>query len=298
VAGLAVLTAALPLPVSPNDPTWGALWPLPPVLARASVESTPAGSAVLMPGPVSVKTEPVRDLIRSSSLYQVWQTRPWHTARPRRIGPDDVRADRSALFLYRRPSDGGGSYRTITRLGNALNKRVKYVPADWLGPWWSELEIREVGPIEPDYAIYRVRLPGAAETWLLATPGKGRLRRKLDALAGQSGQSGRSPAPDSRRWIAGLRKAEEMRQAIQGSDGYVAILPVRQGADPSHLFLPFLLETTEVRLIQTADEKAILGMAATAPQLGERTFGTTRVRKLRLLGRDSTLVLYEPAAER
>jgi hypothetical protein len=89
-----------------------------------------------------------------------------------------------------------------------------------------------------------------------------------------------------------------MRRFIQGSDGYVAILPARQGADPSHLFLPFLLETTEVRLIQPADERGILGMAATAPQLGERTFGTTRVRKLRLLGLGSTLVLYDPAAER
>lgn len=292
VAGLAVLTAALPLPVSPNDPTWGALWPLPPVLARASVGSTPAGSAVLMPGPVARRIEPVRELIRSSSLYQAWQARPWHAARPHRIGPDDVRADRSALFLYRRPSDGGGSYRTITRLGNALHKRVKYVPAEWLGPWWTALEIREVGPIEPDYAIYRVRLPGLAETWLLATPGEGRLRRKLDFLAE------RPPSPASPRWIAGLHKAEAMRRSIEGSDGYVAILPSRQGADPSHLFLPFLLETTEVRLIQPADEKAALDMAATAPQLGDQAFGTTRVRKLRLLGRDSALVLYDPAAER
>jgi hypothetical protein len=292
LSGVTVLGSALPLPGPGGDPAWAVIWPLPPVLAHVPMRSTPSGGTDLAPGPISLEVPPLDDLVRWSTLAQVWNVQDGHAAPPRRVGPDETRLDRAALFLYQETSDGGGRYRTITRLGNALRKKVKYVPGDWLEPWWPVLEIRAVGPIEPDYVLYRVRLPALEDTWLLAASGDGPLRRKLDALAG------RRPGPAPPGLAAGRRKAEVMRRYIRGHDGYVALLPARHGADPSHLYLPFLLETTELHVIAPEQEAAVLAMAAAAPAGGEGLFGTTRVRKLRLLERDSALVVYAPAARR
>jgi hypothetical protein len=197
-----------------------------------------------------------------------------------------VRPDRAALFLYQEPSDGGGRYRTVTRLSNALRKRVKFVPGDWLEPWWPVLEITAVGPIEPDYVLYRVRVPETNGTWLLAAAAGGPLHRRLDVLAS------RPPLPVRPGLAAGRRKARAILRYLRGDDRYVALLPARHGADPSHLYLPFLLETTELHVIAPREEPELLALAAAVPSRGERRFGTTTVRKLRLLQRDASLVLY------
>jgi len=205
---------------------------------------------------------------------------------PPRLAPARVAGDRGALYLYARDGEGGGRYRTLTRLGDALRKRVEYVPLDWLAPQLPHLGVEPVGEIYPDYAVYRARLPGLAATWLLVTPREGAARRTLAT-------AGRSAAPADPLWLGGLAHALSLLDAVRGSDGYVALIPDRTGRSAAALYLPFVLETTELYVIAPGDEAAVRALAAAAPGLGprdEETRDGARVRRFRHLGRRASLV--------
>jgi dolichyl-phosphate-mannose-protein mannosyltransferase len=217
-------------------------------------------------------------------LHQVAAARP---APGPRLHPATFRQDRSALYLYERPSDGGGRYRTITRLGNALRKRVKYVPASWLEPWWSRVRVTRLGRITDDYAVYRAGLPGSGDTWLLVAPAASGIERRLDALAGGV------PAPDS----SGLAEARAIDAALAGWDGYVALIAVGR-PEPWQLYLPFLVRTTELYVAQPGEVGQVLDLFAAAPDLGRQRVGTVVVRRAELLGRRASLVTGTAAPRR
>lgn len=252
---------------------------LPPVYAHASFQAGASGSPRLDPAAISLRTFHVADLARFSIPGRVWAAR--ETPPADRLSPQAVAADASALFVAADPSDGGGRYRTITRLGNALRKRVKFVPGSWLVAWLPRLGVTPVGTIGPDYAVFRARLPGRSGSWLLVTSAGSPLRPKLEGLAGSV------PAPFDAGLRAGLARALEVQRLIAGSDGYVALLP---STDPLRLYFPFLLATTELYVIEPQDEQETLAALASAPVLGEDRARGTVVRRIVYLGRRAAVI--------
>ncbi len=284
-AVLLVTVSAMPLPGEPTDPSWAALWPLPPVEAQAPITPTPAGGQALGPGPIRAELVPPADLVRLSNPGRVWSARAAFRPEPR-FDPALVQADRSALFLYERPADGGGRYTVLTRLGSALRKRVKFVPASWMEPWWSWIGTEPVGRIG-GAAVYRVRLPGEAGTWLLAAADGGAIDRRLGALAGSR------PLASTE----GIREAQAVLPQLQGWDGYVALVPSAP-PEPWQLHLPFLVRTTELYVADVAEpgqEGEILRLFSTA---SERRIGPLVLRRAEILGRRATLVTGTAAPRR
>lgn len=283
-AVLLVAGSALPLPGEGNDPSWAGVWPLPPVYAHAPLTARPSGSPVLQTSGIALEAFPPADLLRFANLSRVRAARrAWSAApRPKRLDPGRVAADRSALFLYIEASDGGGRHRTLSRLSNALHKRVKFVPAAWLEPWAPLLQVEKVGAIEPDYALFRARLPGADGSWLLVTPGDSPLRGRWEARAGQPAR----PAPRG-----GLERADEIRRALPGGgeSGIVVLLP---GSDPARFYLPFLLGTPDLILVEPEQERALRATVAAAPRLSERQVGGVEILEAEILGRRTAVVFF------
>jgi hypothetical protein len=279
---LLVSVSAMPLPGEPTDPAWAALWPLPPVEARAPVVPTPAGGQALAPGPIRVEVVSPAGL---SNLERVRAARASFQPGPR-FDPALVRQDRSALFLYEKPSDGGGRYTVLTRLGSALRKRVKFVPAAWLEPWRPWLGIERVGRIG-GATVYRVRLPDRDGTWLLATADGSAVHWRLEAL------SGSEPLAST----PGFREAQAVLPHLAGWDGYVALVPASP-PEPWQLYLPFLVRTTELYAAEPGQENEILRIFDKAPHLGELRVGPIVLRRAELLGRKATLVTGTAAPRR
>jgi len=284
---LMVAGAALPLPSPGHDGSWAGLWPLPPILVHAGTRTAATGSATVEPATLRIETFSAAALWGFGKYARVWKaaaSRQPATA----FDPTPFRADRAALFLY--DDAAGDRYRTVTRLGNALRKRVRFVPLTYLEPYAGWIAAAPLGTVRSDYNLWRVRLPRLAESWLLAVPAG----RPFSAAAA-SQVSGAVGADDSGGALAlGLLKAEAIHDFLAGSDAYVALLARDgiPGADLSPLYLPFLLDSTELYVFGERQSAAVRAFLAPAPVLAERRFGSTVVRRLRLYGRASGAIEY------
>jgi hypothetical protein len=273
VSALAIGGAALPLPEPAYDATWAAVSPLPPLAAHLA-----NGAGVI---PFSSA-----DLARWSNFGRAagaWAARP----RPeiRRPSPALFAAADSALYLYDRPEDGGGRYRTLTRLSNALRKPVRFVPRAMLTPYWRLLAVTPLAQIAPDYAIYRLELPGLAATWLLVTPAD----RPLDPLLLRPAGAGSSTAaPGLTRALA---EATAIAAWVGRGNAYVALLPSQDRSDPAELYLLALLQTTELYVIEPSATAATRSLFASSPVETERRFGNARVLATRVRGLRTAVIL-------
>ncbi len=270
-AVLLVAGSGMPLPGEPADPSWAALSPLPPVYGRVNLDATPTGGQALASWEVDLTMRSGGEL----NLMRVRQARTSFVPTPH-PDPGIFEQDRSVLFLYERPSDGGGRYRTITRLGNALRKRVKYVPRSWLDPWWSRIGLTPLGEIEKN-PIYRARLPGSGATWVVVT-------------SAPPSWFPPSTNPPPYREEGRFGGAEVIHDHLRGWDGYVALVPGEGSPKAWQLYLPFLVETTELYVPEPGQERQILEIFDAAPNLGEEAIGSVVVRRTELLGRKASLV--------
>jgi hypothetical protein len=282
-AGLLIAGSALPLPGEGNDPSWIGLWPLPPVYLHAELTARSSGSPVLRPSGITLRTFPPAALLRSANLSRVWNAHRARAAapRPERLAPGRLANDHSALFLYSDPADGGGRHRTLSRLSNALLKRAKFLPAAWLEPWAPYLKIERVGVIEPDYAIFRARLPDVPGSWLLVTPLESVLQRRWE---GRAGQRPRAADPALRQ---ACTRAEAIRRRLPETSAVVVLVP---GTDPAGFYLPFLMDTPDLILVPPGEEPALRAAVASAPMLSERRIAGARIREVEVLGRRTALV--------
>jgi hypothetical protein len=289
-ATLLVAAAALPLPAPGNSPSWAAVWPAPPLYLEVPAGATETGSSTLDFRGAHPARLPLAVALAASNPALAW----WGADRPcQAVDPGRFAADRSALYLYADPGEGGGRYRTMTRLGNALRKRVKLVPADYLDPYWPLLSLEPAGAVTADYAIFRARLPGLTGSWLLAVDGRGPLRARLAALAGRA-PAAVAPGVLAGRLAQGRDTARAIRRFVAGSDGFVALIPFRRRADPSQLYLPFLLETTELYVAGPGGGRDIFARLAGSPTFAEARFGRATVRRTEYLGRKTSLISYLP----
>jgi hypothetical protein len=132
-----------------------------------------------------------------------------------------------------------------------------------------------------------VRLPGLSGTWLLVASSGGAVRQRLNEAAG------RGPEPFGPDLRAGLARARKVRRLLAGSNGYVALVAGPAG-DPLRFYLPFLLETTELYIIEPVDEREVRDLAASAPLLGEDRVGGTIVRRIAYLERRAAVIDLSP----
>jgi hypothetical protein len=296
-AMLLVASAALPLPAPGNSPSWAAVWPAPPLYVEVPAGATATGASTLDFRAARLARLSLTAALRASNPYRA---RPAAGPSFQAIDPGRFAADRSAIYLYADPGEGGGRYRTMTRLGNALRKRVKLVPADYFDPYWPLLAVEPAGAVTADYELFRVRLPGLSGSWLLAVDGRGALRSRLAALVERStGRPASAPssAPASApadRLARARGTAEAIRRFVAGHDGFVALIPFRRRADLAQLYLPFLLDTTELYVAEPGGGKDILSLLAGAPTIAEARFGRARVRRTEYLGRPTSLISYLP----
>jgi len=293
-ATLLVAGAALPLPTPGNAPSWAGIWPAPPLYLEVPAGATETGASTLDFRAARLARLPLAATLRASNPWRAWSA---VDSSFQAIDPGRFAADRSAIYLYADPGEGGGRYRTMTRLGNALRKRVKLVPADYFAPYWPLLALEPAGAVTADYELFRVRLPGLPGSWLLAVDGHGALRSRLAALMDRS--MGRSPsmppaAPPAARLERARDTAEAIRGFVAGHDGFVALIPFRPRADLAQLYLPFLLETTELYVAEPGGGKDMLALLAGAPAIAEARFGLARVRRTEYLGRPTSLISYLP----
>ncbi len=77
----------------------------------------------------------------------------------------------------------------------------------------------------------------------------------------------------------------------------MALIPFRRRADLAQLYLPFLLETTELYVAEPGGGQDMLALLAGAPATAEARFGLARVRRTEYLGRPTSLISYLPDSE-
>jgi hypothetical protein len=309
VSALAIGGAALPLPEPARDSTWAALCPLPPVAAHLALAGGPVaapgaaaagpasgGAGALLPA-LSVSRLRFADLARWSTFGRAaaaWAERP--RGGPDRPSPARFAAADSALYLFDRPDDGGGRYRTITRLSNALRKPVRFVPRSTLAPYWGLLAISPLAQLTPDYTVYRVGVQGLAGSWLLVTPGGRPLEPRLLRPAEQASSAAGTAAPAPAAAAAGLASAAAEAAAIAAWVGsgyaYVALFPSPGGASTAELDLLFLLRSTELYVVEPRDAPATRALLATSPVESERRFGSAIVLATRLLGQRTAVISF------
>lgn len=281
VAALLVVGSALPLPASPADPSTVGIWPAPPLYAVVPPAAGPNGSAGLDFGAARIERRPFRDGFRLSLPCQAWTAREFTPPDPALFA-----GDRSAVYLYSDAGEEGGRHEAIPRLGNVLLKRVKFVPAASVEPFLNRIGLAFQGQIE-DVAYYRARLPGRRESWIVAVAGSGRLKPVLDRLADR-------PPEGGAKLRQARRTAEAIAEYVAGSDGFVAVIPAYRRPDLTQLYLPFLLETTELYVADPGQRREALGLLAGAPAREERSFGAATVKKTEYLGRPTSVVTFRP----
>jgi Dolichyl-phosphate-mannose-protein mannosyltransferase len=292
-AALLVVGSALPLPGSPADPAPVGLWPAPLLHLVVPPGAGPNGSAGLNFGAVGavgaarIERRPLGDGFRLSLPYQAWTAREFTPPDPARFA-----GDHSAVYLYTDAGEGGGRHAAIPRLGNALLKRVKFVPAAFVEPFLDRLGVAALGQYG-DIAYYRVHLPGRTESWIVMIAGagagaaSGRLKPVLDGLADR-------PPEGGSRLRQARRTAESVARYVTGSDGFVAVVPAYRRPDLAQLYLPFLVETTELYVADPGQRREALGLLAGTPTQEERSFGAVTVKKTEYLGRPTSIVSFRP----
>lgn len=286
VAALLIAGSALPLPTSPADASFVGLWPVPPIHVAVPMGAAANGSTEPDFRVARIERRSLAEGLRLSLPGLAWAAR---TGQRGAVPPEPSRfaGDRSAVYLYEDAAEGGGRHVVIPRLGNALLKPARFLPAAPVEPFWDRLGVTAVGPLAGT-ALYRVRLPGRPETWIVAVAGGGRLRQALDRLA--------AGPPGGRQRAGGRarRTAEAIARYVAGHDGFVAMVPAYRRPDPAQLYLPFLLETTELYVADPGQRREALGLLAGAPTLEERSFGPVIVKKTEYLGRPTSIVSFRP----
>lgn len=285
-AALLLGVSALPLPSAAGDASTAGLWPAPPVVLAIPIRPGAAeGRVVAGLRAARPVCYPWAGWLRFSAPLRAWEAHAREKTFARR-DPAELAADRSAIFLYADAEDGGGRFRTITRLGNALGKRVKFVSAATFGPYWRWIGVSPLGTLD-GYALYRARLPVSSGTWLFAVTAESPLRRQLDALPAVPVLApGEEP-----RLAHGRETAEEIQRFVAGNDGYVALVTVPRPL-PAQLYLPFVLESTELYVSEPGWEAATLRVLEGAPVFAERRIGPALVRRTEYMGRRTALISF------
>lgn len=238
-AALIALWALAPLPGYMANVSRIVLWPAPVVYLETAMVPTPEGAKLPDPFAVEVEVPPVAALVRHNLHVQLARLRREPVA-TRGLMPEEFRDDRWAVYFYDDPLEAGDRYGTTTRLGNLLLKRVQYVPYSAFDRAWRRLRLRRLGEIDR-HAIYRARIPGLDESWIVAVPAASAADRELRYREVD-------PLPPG----AGLGKARKVAALAEGRS--IVIIAPASGLEPWQVYLPFLVATPRLYVIEPERE--------------------------------------------
>jgi 4-amino-4-deoxy-L-arabinose transferase-like glycosyltransferase len=273
-AAAAVLWAALPPHGAVGDTI--VVWPWPAVLARAPYGADAAGATRLEPGRARLTVAPAGAAGGGWAWWAELRAAPEAAAPP----PDRRRFTRDAgAVLIHPPRAAAERYRATLRLGNALGRRVRFVPGDLVAGsagWLAAGGAEELGEVA-GYRLWRVRPPGLGESWLLAAfPGD-----PPPVVAPPAGGAPRTADPP-------LAAARRLAVALPGRTRRVGVV-VGPGTEREVATrLAFLLETTELFVVAAGSPAAAdLGRL---PLVGRRRLGAARISERRFRGEPAWVV--------
>lgn len=255
VSVVLIVWSWFPYPDRGSSPLRLAVWPAPAMYLVAAADQRPLGD--VRPDFTDVKLERSGPLLQWSVLARVWSAQK---ARPRL--PDiDVEvsdADRAAVFLFESERENSRRYLTVTRLGNALRRRVKFVSREQLRPFVDSLRLCPVGRIL-DWQVYRTELPGLQGTSLVVS--------SSDEAHEHSVSVGSSPvARVSVEPI--LHRAQALVAGLPVNDDVVAVLTKPGCNDRLLTYLAFMAPTTNFYVICSDDpSKTLVDLGCTNPVL-------------------------------
>jgi len=240
VVGIVALGSLSPVPGGRYS-GYAVLWPLPPIIARAPVLPTRnSGTGYEASKLVPIIGRPA-ELLRHS--YESLIMRHFTMPRKRPFPYERVAADRSVLLFREqmppRQPHGIEKFRMLVQ----LRKRVQELPWEVFPPdlFRHRVRLSPVGRVER-YTIYRGSPAGLEGTWLMVAVSGGRTDRHLAAICREGEGSPLSPGPE-------LAQARAVSERV-GSDRPV-IFADPDGGDHWRLYLPFLLSTGELFLIES-----------------------------------------------
>lgn len=275
-AAALLLYSAFPLPGWGGAPAYALLLPLPPHYLRVD---TPGPGSPRIDGISRVRAS-VGDVARFSVLGRALAARA--AARPRStLAAADVAGDLTAVVLDL-PGGGLDRYQETRRLSVVLRKRAKMVPSWLLEPHWRLLRPRPIGRVG-DLAVLRVAPEGAGVTGILALPESHPLL--ADILAGGADAGGDAAA---------LAQARELAAAIPDPRRAfpVGVLVHRDAVGASLAYLPFLLPTHNLYVIDRDAVESVQRFLVGARETSRTTAGGVEIRRLELVRGPAALVVY------
>lgn len=265
-----------PYPGRASSPLPLAVWPAPSTYLLASPDQRPRGD--VRPDFASITIERSGTLLKQSVPARAWSAR--------KIVPpaSDVEiavSDCSAVFLSRSERESSRRYLTVTRLGNALRRRVKFVSREQLQPFVDGLPLRSVGRIL-DWQVFRTRLPGVRQDSLVVF--------SSDEVLEQSGLAD-SPTENSDEAEPILQTARGLIERLPISDEVVAVLAAPDTNDRLLTYVAFLAHSTNLYVISTDDPSETLNdLGCRNPVLFEESSEVV-VGSCELLDYEATVVL-------
>ncbi len=233
----------LPCPDRGSSPLRLAVWPAPATYLVASPDQRPRGD--VRPDLSDIKLERPSLLLRWSVLSRAWLAKKDLSPA---VDVEVLESDAAAVFLSRSEGENSRRYLTVTRLGNALRRRIKFVSREQLQPFVDSLPLRPVGRIL-GRQIYRTELPGLQGTSLVGF--------SSDEVSGQSVSVGSSSVDlDSTEPI--LHLAQELVARLPANDDVVAVLSAPRSNDILLTYLAFLAPSTNFYVINSEDQPQTL----------------------------------------
>jgi hypothetical protein len=282
-ASALLMYSLFPLPGKGITASRIALWPAPPIYLKADYHPLDQLKGRLDLLSVHVEMFPFENLGRFNNFHRVWMAAK-DKQKQTELDPNIFDEDKAVIYIYDEARERDFRFPTVLRLGNALRKKVKYLPLSFVSRHLNLLSLKKVLSMK-DYTIYRFIPPGFDQTWLLAFSSRNSRGKNLD-------KGSRIPASAPKRLPAGLKKAREISEYIWGNDAMVFVLIKGARSDLSLFYLPFVIETTEFFLIgQTSANKTEKSLGD-LPVLERKLFGTTEVKKLLIFNRRCSAVFY------
>ena len=257
VALTALVGSALPAPAGGAEETRFLLWPLPAVYGELP---TAAGTGAVV-SPLTVHTAPLAEVWAATAYGRVLAAWPRRGA-VEPIDPHLFAGDGSAVFLYDDLATAADRYRTLSRLGNALRKRVEYVPRSLYPPdWWGFAGLSFVARRD-EYALFQLAVPEVGESAVLALA---RDDPRVEEL--RSGALAPAPPPPGDEVARAIAREHGLEHWLEGPNGMLAVFAER-GEQPEWLrLLPFVVHTSNLFVLPEGERSQLLAAFAAGPVL-------------------------------
>ena len=269
--------SAYPLPDWGGAPLHALLLPAPPLFVRADTPG-PGKPAITA---IGLERSGARAVARASVIARVLAARAASRPVPT-MAPATVAGDLTAVVLDL-PGGGLDRYQVPRRMSNVLRKRVKLVPSWLLEPHWGLLRPRAIGRVDT-FVVLRVEPEGMGATGLLVVPGD------HSALPAMLAAAAAPAAADP----AALALARAVAAAIPDPRRafVVGIVAPSDAVDPSLAYLPFLLPTHNLYVIDRHAAHGVRHIWEGAREVGRTAIGAVEVRRVELPRGPGAVVLY------